>query len=167
MKNLVRNLDSAKAAIVRLNECLPEHPELADRLGQAHAFYVLEQDKGKALFGFSKFVGYEDLSAEDYLRDYKALDGRNTEHALGKWFEEVRQGTPAYRAWSGQLADWLAGYGKKPRGGKTQQVRIMVVRPEFRDAGAARGEDRRVLDLMLAVADTLPTNQRHELRAAL
>jgi len=166
MPNLVNKLDSALDAIRKLNENLHEYPELADRLGQAHAFYVLE-DGGKPLFGFSKFVGYEGLTPEAYLRDYKSLDGRNTEHALSKWFEELRFGTPAYEELFTQLTDWLAEFGKCPRGGASQKVRLMVLRPEFRKSTSKADEDRRLLDLLLAVADLLPANQRLELRAAL
>ena len=166
MPNLVNNLDSALNAIRTLNENLHDHPELADRLGQAHAFYVLE-DGGEPLFGFSKFVGYDGLTPEAYLRDYKSLDGRNTEHALSKWFEELRYGTPAYEELYEQLTEWLAEFGKRPRGGESQKVRLMVLRPEFRKATSQTDEDRRLLELMLAVADLLPANQRLELRAAL
>lgn len=167
MFKLVTTLDAALAGITRLNDSLDKHPELADRLGQAHAYYVLEGSDEEPLFGFSKFVGYEQMTAEMYLRDYKILDGRNTEHALSKWFEEVRPGSPAYKELFAQLSDWLAQYGKRPRGGKSQQVRLMVVRPEFRGRSETAKEDRRLLDLLIAVADSLPTNQRHELRAAL
>lgn len=166
MPNLVTSLDSALAAIKTLNGSLHEYPELADRLGQAHAFYVLEDDEGPS-FGFSKFVGYEGLTPDDYLRDYKSLDGRNTEHALSKWFEELRFGSPAYEDLFKQLSEWLGTFGKRPRGGEAQKVRLMVVRPEFREAASREGEDRRLLHLMLAVADLLPANQRLELRAAL
>lgn len=166
MPNLANKVDSALDAIRTLNENLHDHPELADRLGQAHAFYVLE-DGGKPLFGFSKFVGYEGLTPEAYLRDYKSLDGRNTEHALSKWFEELRFGTPAYEELFEQLTDWLAEFGKRPRGGESQKVRLMVLRPEFRRSTSHTDEDRRLLELMLAVADMLPANQRLELRAAL
>lgn len=166
MPNLVTRLDSALDAIRTLNENLHQHPELADRLGQAHAFYVLD-DGDKPLFGFSKFVGYEGLTPEGYLRDYKSLDGRNTEHALSKWFEELRFGTPAYEELFEQLTDWLAEFGKRPRGGDSQKVRLMVLRPEYRKANSQTDEDRRLLELMLAVADLLPAKQRLELRAAL
>lgn len=166
MPNLVTSLDSALAAIKTLNGSLHEYPELADRLGQAHAFYVLEGDEGPS-FGFSKFVGYEGLTPDDYLRDYKSLDGRNTEHALSKWFVELRFGSPAYEDLFKQLSEWLGTFGKRPRGGEAQKVRLMVVRPEFREAASSEGEDRRLLQLMLAVADLLPANQRLELRAAL
>lgn len=164
---LAQSLDSVLDAIRRLNVDLNNHPELADRLGLAHAFYVLEQDGEAPLFGFSKFVGYEKLSAEQYLNNYGNLDGRNTEHALKPWFEEVRPGTPEYARLYSKLEQWLDQYGKRPRGGEAQKTRIMVVRPELRETRVGTTEDRRLLKLMLAVADMLPVTQRHELRAAL
>lgn len=164
---LAQSLKSVLDAIRRLNVELDNHPALADRLGLAHAFYVLERDGESPLFGFSKFVGYEKLSAEQYLNNYGELDGRNTEHALKPWFDEVRPGTPEYARLYSELENWLDQYGKRPRGGEAQKVRIMVVRPELREARRGTTEDRRLLDLMLAVADLLPVTQRHELRAAL
>ena len=167
MQNLVSSLDQALNAIRVLNVSLPSNPDLADRLGQAHAFYVLEENAKPALFGFSKFVGYEGLTPAAYLRNYKQLDGRNTEHALSKWFEELRHGSPAYGKLFNELASWMAQFGKRPREGKRQKVRLMVVRQEFRDPESANNGDRRLLELMLAVADMLPIEQRHELRSKL
>jgi hypothetical protein len=43
----------------------------------------------------------------------------------------------------------------------------MVLRPEYRKTNSQTDEDRRLLELMLAVADLLPAKQRLELRAAL
>ena len=167
MSKLVTSLDSALAGIDSMDGALNECPELAERLGQAHAFYVHERPGGELRFGFSKFVGYEGMTPEKYLRNYKALDGRNTEHALSHWFEEVRPNSRAYRDLFDRLSDWLAEYGKKPRSGMNQQVRLMVVRPEFRGGDDEATEDRKLLDLLIAVVDMLPTSQRHELRASL
>jgi hypothetical protein len=164
---LVTSLEEAVAGITSLQDALDEQPALADRLGQAHAYYVLEKSGGKVLFGFSKYVGYANMTPSAYMRDYKALDGRNTEHALSKWFEEVRPGSVGYHKLFQKLSDWLAHYGKRPRSGKSQQVRIMTVRPEFRQRTNAKSEDRNLLNLLIAVAESLPINQRHELRAAL
>lgn len=166
MEKLVGSLEAALAGIEQLNRELPHYPELVDRLGQAHAFYVLEREGCEPLFGFSKKVGYERLPAEKYLRDYKQLDGRNTEHALKPWFEEVTPGTGAYKSLFDKLSDWLASFGKTPRAGSQQQVRIMVVRPELRNS-QLQAEDRRLLDLLIAVADMLPTPQRLQLRSTL
>lgn len=167
MPQLVTNLDAVLAAIDTLNERLPHFPKLAERLGRAHAFYVNERDQAEPLFGFSKFVGYDGLSPEEYLKKYKQLDGRNTELALQPWFVELHPESTAYRALFDKLAKWMAKYDQRPRGGKTQRVRLMVVRPELRTLQSAGDEDRRLLDLMIAAADLLPATQRLELRAAL
>lgn len=167
MTDLVTTVTDALKAIRHLNESLPNHTELAERLGQAHAYYILERENEKPLFGFSKFVGYAGLSPEKYLKEYKSLDGRNTEHALAPWFEELKHGSPTYQKFFEELTEWLAHYGKRPRGGEKQKVRLMVLRPEFSETGNSGKEDRRLLDLIISVADLLPARQRHELRAAL
>ena len=167
MAKLVQNLDAVIAAIIHLNKAVAENSVLTDRLAQAHAFYVYEPKLGNPIFGFSKFVGYENLTPSSYLAKYKELDGRNTEHVLSKWFEEVREGSPSYEDLYQKLSAWLCQFGKRPRGGQKQKVRIMVIRPEFRDTNTVKGEDRRLLELLIAVADKLPATQRHELRAAL
>ena len=167
MPPLVTSPQKAVEAIRTLNGILPSEPNLADRLGQVHAFYVIDGDDAEPLFGFSKFVGYDDLSAEYYLRNYKNLNGRNTEHALSKWFEELRFGSPAYNAMYGKLSAWLGQYGKKPREGNSQKARLMVLRSEFREPKTSEEHDRKLLDLLKAVVELLPVDQRHELRAVL
>ncbi len=167
MTKLAPNVASVIAAIERLNQFLPQNPELADRLGQVHAFYAYEKPNGDTLFGFSKFVGYDGLTDVQYLKQSKKLNGINTEHLLAKWFDEVKEGSPSYNTLYDKLSDWLAQYGKKPRGGKKQRARIMVIKPEFLQPVDFADQNRRLLELMLAVADLLPTHQRHELRAAL
>ncbi len=166
MLKLVSRPEEALAAIRKLNTILPGEPDLAGRLGQAHAFYVLEEEGSTPLFGFSKFIGYRNLDGPTYLKHYKELDGRNTEHALLPWFDEVRFGSPVYRELFDQLTTWMAQYGKRPREGEVHKTRIKLLKPEFR-APSSMGEDRRILNLLIAVADTLPISQRHELRAHL
>lgn len=167
MYELSKSPDSVCDAIIRLNRCLDKHPELANRLGKAHAFYILEREGKKPKFGFSKFVGYENLTPQQYLDDYNKLDGRNTEHALSTWFDELKQNSPTYTEYYAHLVEWLAKYGKRPRGGESQQVRLMVLKSEYKEPRLSNIEDRRLLDLMKEVANILPANQRHELRAAL
>ncbi len=113
---LVTSLDGPLSAIRTLSDSLDSNPELAGRLGQAHAFYAIGEEGRKPLFGFSKFVGYEGLTARGYLERYRTLDDRETERIL---------------------AEWMAPYGKRPRGGPSQKIRIMVLRPEFRKRGGA------------------------------
>ena len=167
MAQIVQSPDEAMQAIRLLNQELPHSPELAGRLGQAHAYYVLDEDSREPLFGFSKFVGYKALTAKSYLRDYKNLTGINTEHALSAWFEEVRHGSSQYNELIQKLSTWMGQYGKRPRQGASQKLRLMVLKPQFRTPVAASDGDRDLLKLLIAVAGQLPTHQRLELRAAL
>ena len=146
---------------------VPQAPELAGRLGQAHAYYVVPDADGKNRFGFSKFIGYQGLTAEIYLSRYKELNGLNTEHALKPWFDEVKPGSITYEQLFDELSEWMVGYGKKPRGGTSQYTRIMVLKPEFVAEADEAKDDRRLFELVAAVADMLPISQRNELRALL
>lgn len=168
MTKIVQSAADAVAAIIALNEEIEKSPELASRLGQAHAYYVINEQDDNPLFGFSKFVGYKGLSAETYLRDAKEkLTGINTEHALAEWFEEVRYGTSHYNQLLDKLTLWLARFGKRPRQGKSQKLRLMVLKPEYRSDQSAEPANDDLLKLLIAVADHLTVAQRLELRNAL
>lgn len=167
----VRNVDDVVASMEQFQSDLPLYPDLAGRLGQAHAFYVVPDNDGNNRFGFSKFIGYRGLTAETYLNSYKQLNGINTEHALKPWFDEVKPGSLTYDELFEELAEWMAGFGKKPRGGDSQYTRIMVLKPEYTSQAEevldGKRDDRRLLNLIVAVADMLPVSQRGELRALL
>ena len=160
---LVTSASQALDAIRVLQKELKASAELASRLGQAHAFYILDDGSAEPLFGFSKFVGYVGLDAEAYIAGAKERSGTNTEHALSAFFDEIPQGSKLFDDYFGKLCEWLARYGKTPR----RNVRLMALRPEHRAEPAPEGEDRRILELLLAVADLLPAHQRQEMRARL
>ncbi|AWI83035.1 hypothetical protein CEW88_04780 [Alloyangia pacifica] len=155
---VVTNAEQVLSNIARLQTELEKSQELADRLGFVHAWYVDTRKPEDPQFGFSKFAGYQDLDAETYLRNYKDLDGRNTEWVLKDFFEELRPGTSDYSHYHKQLTEWLAMLGRAPR----KKVRLMVLKPEFR--GETEAEDRRLLELLSVVAGMLPPHQRQELR---
>jgi hypothetical protein len=160
---LATNSKEVINAINLLQAELDNSPQLASRLGQAHAFYIDDSGVDGPLFGFSKFVGYVGLNADTYLEGAKYRSGTNTEHALSAFFEEIDPGSKLYKSYYHKLAAWLAKYGKSPRKG----VRLMVLKSEHRDKQACDDEDRRLLDLLISVSDLLPTQQRQELRGRL
>ncbi len=164
---IVSKIADVRSAMDQFHEDLPESPGLASRLGQAHAFYVLPDKQGKPRFGFSKFVGYRGLTAANYLKNYKKLNGLNTEHALKPWFQEVMPGSSTYDELYEQLSDWLAQYDKRPRQGKKQHTRIMVLKPEADEDRSHETSNREILDLLIIVAKMLPVHQRSELRSSL
>lgn len=160
---LVTTFDEALANIERLQDEVKASPRLADRLGQAHAFYVDDRDENNLRFGFSKFVGYNNLDGETYIKTAaNELNGRNTEWVLNAWFTELSPNSELYRTYWKQLAEWLGSFGKKPRRG----VRLMVPKPEHRPANS-QSEDTRLLDALVAAAELLPLHQRHRLREML
>lgn len=136
-------------------------PELAERFGLVHAWYIDTRDADRPIFGFSKFIGYEEMTAAVYLKEYKKLNGRNTEWALKQFCEELHPQSRQYGEYHQKLADWLAGFGKTPR----NPVRLLILKSDPDPSDNA--EDRRLLDLLIAVADLLPVDQRHELRSRL
>ncbi|GAA4774520.1 hypothetical protein GCM10023219_22480 [Stakelama sediminis] len=158
---LITSADEVLNNIHALQTELAQSDGLVDRLGYVHAWYVDTGNPELPLFGFSKFIGYKGLTAEKYLRKYKALDGRNTEWALKDYFDEIRPDSPDFRRYRHQLSDWLSGFGRAPR----KTIRIMLLKPEYREADAT--EDRRLLELLMAVSDMLTPAQRQELRSHL
>ena len=158
---MIKNKDQVFANIERLEEELNSSHELGGRLGFVHAWYVDTRDEDLPRFGFSKFIGYKSLDAQSYLENYKNLDGRKTELALKEFFEELRPGSPTYDRYYKDLVEWMGEFGKTPR----QAVRLMVLKPDMVDSPVE--EDRRLLELLVAVSDLLPVDQRHELRGKL
>lgn len=158
---LVTKLHHVRNNIRTFTDELANSPELVDRLGMVHAWYIDASDPENPSFGFSKFIGYRKLDAPTYLAEYKNLNGRSTEWALKDFSEELAIGSPSYKKYHNELADWLSEFGKSPR----NPVRLMLLNPD--DDQAKPQEDRRLLDLMIAVADLLPVDQRHDLRAYL
>ena len=134
-------------AIEIFDRDLGRHPELVKRLGIVRAYYVLEKEGDATIFCFSKFAGYEGMSARRYLdKDvYAFLDGGRTERHLSRWFESVSQDSAAYEELHRGLVKWMRRYGKRPRDG----VRINVLRPEFQSLVASQEvpDDSGVLDL--------------------
>lgn len=97
---------------------------LQSALGHIHAWYALRVADGEWIFGPSKFVGYPDNTAQEYLGTYKDKgDGRQTERALSAWFKPVDVNSRLGRELLDALTNFLAAWDRVPRRG----VRIAVV----------------------------------------
>jgi len=160
---LVSSAAQVRQNIATLENELAKAPELSERFGFVHVWYIDAGIPDEPKFGFSKFIGYEGLDAATYLKNYAEMDGRNTEWAMRDFAHEIKPETPAFRAYMSQLRDWLAGFGKTPR----KTVRLMVLDEAQMDPVETPAEDRRLFDLLLAVAETLPLQQKMELRSRL
>ena len=75
-----------------LEEGLPEDENLVGRLAYFRAWYY---DPSLDYVGPSKFIGYVGMNAESYF--LFALDGKETEPVLARWFTVLEEGKPEYR----------------------------------------------------------------------
>jgi hypothetical protein len=158
---LVTTPKQALKNISQFNEELPDAPGLVDRLGLVHAWYIDAREPELPKFGFSKFIGYDSLSAISYLQNYKNLDGRNTEWALKSLAMELNPDSEDFQKYHQWLVDWLSVFGKTPR----KNVRLFILNEGASDENIE--EDSRLLELLVAVADLLPLSQRLDLRSRL
>lgn len=111
MTKLVSSFDPVKDNILNYSAFIKDQPDLHDRLSKHRAWYAIN-DKGSWRFGNSKIIGYADLTPEAYLSEDH--DGRQTEATLQKWFVQVEPRDPLHDELWEALAEFLAGYGKKP-----------------------------------------------------
>ena len=141
-------------------------PGLAGRLSYARAWYACRDAKGRWRFGPSKFVGYERLNAPEYIElSRKGLDGRRTEAQLRQWFRELDPSSELHERLASLLSAFLAHYDKAP----SSKMRINVLDEDYHelvedDRGAS---DPPILDLIVAVAESLPRRELKQLRSRL
>ena len=148
--------------ISRFEEEVRRSPALASRLAYARAWYAHRDENGRWRFGPSKFIGYEGLTAVEYMElSRKGLDGRRTETQLSQWFTEVPPSSELHEELSSPLSAMLAGHGKMP----SRKMRISIsndLHDELLGGGRCVQNDA-ILDLIVAVAETLPPSERETL----
>lgn len=140
----VSSVDEIVTNIRKFEHELGRDARLPERLSYVHAWYAVRSDHGGWSFGPSKFVGYRNNTAADYLRNsgpQGSAHGGKTETRLtnqfAEWFGRADPGTALGRELVQALRTFLQRWGRLPRGG----VRINVPRSEL-DAlgGIHRGQ---------------------------
>ena len=137
------------------------------------SWYALRTDVGW-LLGPSKYIGYQNLSPEEYFGSlYSAekrgrmvqhnesalpLDGRVTEGVLKRWSVLVEEGHPDHESLHSALNALCARYGKKPN----SLARISIIK-EGREASAPGFSDE-LVTLLAAVFRGLTPAQKSEFR---
>ena len=101
-------------SIIQLNKELPHNKQLQERLGRGKHFCVYIT-QGKNLFGWSRFVGYQEMTAEKYLTQYKLLTAENTVFSKISGIREIPQKNPQYKRLYGELVNWMKPYSKSPQ----------------------------------------------------
>ena len=96
---LVDNPEQVIKNIQRYSAEVDNAPRLAELMGQHVAWYALRSAKDTWLFGPSKFVGYAENTAQEYLETANVRSGIETERVLTRELrivEEVVSGEPRY-----------------------------------------------------------------------
>ncbi len=166
MHPLVTSLRAVRDAIECFEAELQRSPPLAGRLAYARAWYACRDAQGRWHFGPSKFVGYENLTAQRYVTlSRNGLDGRRTESQLRKWFTLIDPSTELYEQLSSQLSAMLATHGKAP----SRKMRISIPREDYDElhGEGPASTSPPVIDLMVAVAKSLPNSELMLLRKRL
>jgi len=160
---LVTEYDHVVDNITRFCDELDNSQDLQDRLAYARAWYAHQDTDGEWHFGPSKFVGYSDMTAEQYM-DGQPRDGRKTELTLHEWFTPLpKKNDPIYKDLKNRLTAFLHNYGKAP----CHDIRINVAK-DFcaRQLGSDDAdENRTIADLIIAVSRKLPRVERERVRA--
>ena len=109
---------------IRLYEkVLSRSPQMQGRIRRHAAWYAFRDD-GVWRFGPSKFIGYEGMTAKDYLVTAKeSLDGRKTEDQLERWFPLVNPASDLFSELQRVFKTFAGKYGKEPK--KTWRVRLV------------------------------------------
>ena len=163
MPALATSPHMVRQAIKRFEKEVCGSPSLAGRLAYARGWYACRDAEDRWRFGPSKFVGYERLTARQYIElSRKGLDGRRTEAQLRQWFRELDPSSELHERLASLLSAFLAEHDKAP----SSKMRISVFEEDYDELV----EDNRstssppILDLIVAVAESLPRAELDLLR---
>lgn len=158
MTKLVTSFEQAKQNIINYPEFIEGHPDLHDRLSKHRAWYAIRAN-GTWHFGNSKIIGYSGLTPEIYLSEDH--DGRQTEVALQRWFQEVSPRDPLYDELWEALSEFLDGHDKKPS--KLARINVPATEVDSDDEGHVDA----VCDLIFEVAKGLDAERIKTVRKRL
>lgn len=163
MPKIVRSPVQVIKNIKNFPEALRRNSTLQKRGSYFRAWYATRSENGGWVFGPSKFIGYEEMTSKKYLDNEGDLDGRTTESRLQDWFTEVDSSTSLFDELYLALSDELDAYGKSP----SKKVRINIL-DETRDgqlvSANLSGSHSAIVDLIVAVSKTLPSEHLRDLR---
>lgn len=161
MSKIVNRASQVAANAVRFAEELEASEKLQERLPYARAWYAFPDDGGGWAFVPSKFGGYENMTAREYLDD-TPRDGRRTERQLSQWFQEVPEDTELYETLYEGLFTFLHAYNRAPSAKARISVSKEVYARHFDDGG---DDEADLLELLIRIARRLPARHRTRLRA--
>ncbi|MBL1420860.1 MAG: hypothetical protein COC24_010160 [Alphaproteobacteria bacterium] len=165
MTKLTKNTQNVIKGIHKFNDEIKTNPQLQDRLSRTRAWYAVKNENGTWSLGASKFIGYQGLNAEEYLKNSQNLDGRKTELHLSKWFTEVTDDELSEILWD-KLAELLEPYGKEPN----SAVRFSILDKDWDEqltADGAEHQQRKIIELIIEISKTLSAENLKQLKLKL
>ena len=121
--DLIGSLDEAIANITRYQTEIQRDPRLAGLMKQVHAWYAVRSDDETWLFAPSKFIGYANNTASDYLSGADGRNGGRTEAVLKGWFDVVPPDSRRGIQLDGTLRKFLKIHG---HAGPRKDARICI-----------------------------------------
>ena len=163
MFKIASSAQTVLANIQRFGSEVEQSPALQARLAYARAWYAYQNSQGKWQFGPSKFIGYGGLDARQYINSAEQRDGRRTEAQLRQWFTVIDSSSELYNQLSSALFSFLAKFGKAP----STKMRLKVLKKFYEETFGAEHTDSNddIVELMVAVAKSLPSSHLAKLRA--
>ena len=151
--------------ILRFADEVRRCPGLADRLASFRSWYAAKDELGRWHFGPSKYIGYAGLDGTKYLSltNARKLDGRVTEERLQAFFRTVDEDTALYEELDAALCELLGEFDKFP----CKSSRVNIANDAYDEHYASDDDPVPLIDLIVAVARSLPSSQVKELRKRL
>jgi uncharacterized protein (DUF433 family) len=116
--------------ILRYGSEVHANARLRERAGYVRSWYARKGDSGHWQFAPSKFIGYRNPTAKDYLagsgKEGKR-DGRQTERVLSEWFTLLETGSRLERELTAALRQFLSEIEQAPNA----RARISVLNSEI------------------------------------
>ena len=113
--DFVKRVEEAVENVLRLNAFLAEHPqELNSSIAQVRHWYAVWID-GEWQYGFSKFIGYANMTPEVYATKRRDLSGSETERdpQFNSMSMIVEKDAPLYAVLSKKLRSFLNDLGRE------------------------------------------------------
>lgn len=84
-----------------------------ENMSHYRAWYAYKDEKtGTYLFAPSKYIGYQDMTANKYVETYAYMDGRKTEKILSEWFEMLDESEEDFDFLNRKLLTVFSATGK-------------------------------------------------------